>query len=300
MDTRWLEAFITVAEELHFGRAASRMHMAHSPLSQMIRKLEREVGATLFERSTRSVSLTSAGTAFLPYARDVLERIDSGRQASSSAVGQVIGRVRLGYSGVLNHVVLPRLTRRVHEDLPGVRLELVGRILTDDALIQLRHGALDLAFVGLPVSAQSLTTRMLYREHLGVVVPERHPLAARPSVDVEDLRMERFVATSSAGGSALRAVLMRQCADAGYVPRIVQETADPYVLLQLVAAGVGLTLAPETIAPLIPPGSSYRPLSRPTVDLEHGMAWTFGDVPAPLAAVLKLVDEVLDEQVGLR
>lgn len=300
MDTRWLEAFITVAEELHFGRAASRLHMAHSPLSQVIRKLEREIGSELFERSTRSVTMTSAGAAFLPYARETLERLESGRDATSVAAGQTVGRVRIGYSGVLNHVLLPTLTRRVHEELPGVRLELIGRILTHDAEQQLGLGALDLACVGLPMPANSLNTRLLYREHLGAVLPQTHRLAQQDgpgTIDLAELAEEPFVTTSMSGGSALRQTLFRQCADAGFMPRVVQETSDPYVVLLLVAASVGITLMPETIAPMLPPGSVFLPLSAPSVPLEHGIAWRTRPPSPALQAVLDLAEQVIAEKV---
>ncbi|HRO94852.1 MULTISPECIES: LysR family transcriptional regulator [Micrococcaceae] len=293
MDTRWLEAFIAVAEELHFGRAASRLHMAHSPLSQMIRKLEREIGSDLFDRNTRSVCMTSAGLAFLPFARESLERLSSGRKATTAAADVVVGRVRIGYSGVLNHVLLPPLTRGVHQELPGVELELIGRVLTDDALVQLRHGALDLACVGLPIAASAMNTRLLYQEHLGAVLPADHRLAAAGTIDVTDLADEPFVTTSTSGGSALEATLMQQCSDAGFRPRVVQETSDPYVVLQLVAGGVGITLAPETIAPMLPPGAVYRSLLNPTVTLDHGLAWSLGPGTPALHAVLDLVERVM-------
>lgn len=293
VDTRWLEAFIAVAEELHFGRAASRLHMAHSPLSQMIRKLEREIGSDLFDRNTRSVSMTGAGQAFLPYARESLEQLYSGKKASTAAADVVIGRVRVGYSGVLNHVLLPPLTRRVHEELPGVDLELIGRVLTDDALVQLRHGSLDLACVGLPIATKAMNARLLYREHLGAVLPVGHQLATLDAVNITDLADEPFVTTSTAGGSALEGTLMQQCADAGFRPRVVQETSDPYVVLQLVAGGVGITLAPETIAPMLPPGAVYRSLVNPTVTLDHGLAWSAGPESPALRAVLELAGEVM-------
>src|SRR3954468_19079204 len=101
MEIRWIQAFVAVAEELHFGRAAVRLQMAQSPLSQTIRKLERDLGTPLFERSTRSVSLTAAGQAFLPHARAVLEEVETARRATRASAGGVYGRVVIGFSGVL-------------------------------------------------------------------------------------------------------------------------------------------------------------------------------------------------------
>ena len=113
MEIRQLEAFVAVAEELHFGRAAARLRLAQSPLSQTIRKLERELGATLFDRSTRSVALTPAGVALLPHAHRVFEELELGRQATRAASGVFYGTVSIGFSGAPNHRTLPPLTRAV-------------------------------------------------------------------------------------------------------------------------------------------------------------------------------------------
>lgn len=293
MDTRWLRAFIAVAEELHFGRAAAKLHMAQSPLSQTIRKLERTLGSDLFTRNTRSVELTAAGVTFLPYAREVLDQLETGRQATHAASGEVVGRVRFGYSGVLNHVVLPGLVREVHRQLPRVELELVGRVLTHDAILQLEQGMLDLACVGLPIEATELQTRLLLAEPLGAVLPAGHRLAASASVDVAELREEPFITTTTSGGSALLQTTMRQCADAGFRPRVLQEASDPYVVLLLVAAGVGVSLVTESIAPMMPPGAVFRPLRDATVRLEHGVAWSERSGSTALHAVLDLMDQAI-------
>lgn len=106
VEIRSLEAFIAFAEELHFGRAARRIHMAQSPLSQVIRKLEREIGTSLFDRGNRTVALTAAGHALLPHARKVVEEVDLGKRATVASSGELYGTVAIGFSGVLNHQTL--------------------------------------------------------------------------------------------------------------------------------------------------------------------------------------------------
>ena len=115
MELRQIEAFLAVAEELHFGRAASRLRMAQSPLSQTIKKLEKSLGAELFERNTRAVSLTTAGLSFLPHARKILEELDLARRAATADTGTVYGRLAIGFSGALNHTTLPPLTRALRQ-----------------------------------------------------------------------------------------------------------------------------------------------------------------------------------------
>ena len=179
MELRWLHAFVAVAEELHFGRAAARLQMAQSPLSQTIRKLEKDIGVPLFDRSTRSVALTAGGHTFLPHAYRVLEDVETARQATRASAGGVYGRVTIGFAGVLNHRALPPLTRAVRQRYPDIELTLLGRVLTRDAISQLESGALDLAFVGLPVASPSVRARLIRREPFGAVLPVDHRLAGR-------------------------------------------------------------------------------------------------------------------------
>ncbi|WP_271395017.1 LysR family transcriptional regulator [Neomicrococcus lactis] len=145
MELRQIEAFIAVAEELHLGRAAQRLHMAQSPLSQSIKKLEKNLGAQLFERNTRTVPLTKAGQSFLPHARNVLTELDLARRSTNSDDGAIYGQLSIGFSGTLNHSTLPPMTRALRTYYPGLDLILNGGLLTQDALDQLRQGNLDLA-----------------------------------------------------------------------------------------------------------------------------------------------------------
>jgi len=293
MEIRWMQAFIAVAEELHFGRAAARLHTAQSPLSQTIRKLERELGATLFERSTRSVSLTAAGQAFLPHARAVLDEVEAARKATHASAGGVYGRVAIGFSGVLNHRSLPPLTRAVRERFPDISLDLVGRVMTRDAVEQLNSGRLDLAFVGLPVDSSLIRTRLIAQESLGVVLPSDHPLAARPGVDIAELTDQGFITTPLSAGSALQESVLRACVAAGFRPRVVQESTDPYMILLLVAAGVGVALMTKSIALVLPPGTSYVPLTGTDVAMSHGIGWSPRRGSVARDAVLAVAEDVL-------
>ncbi|NDK90283.1 LysR family transcriptional regulator [Gordonia desulfuricans] len=295
MEIRWLQAFIAVAEELHFGRAATRLQMAQSPLSQTIRKLERDLGVELFERNTRSVALTAAGRAFLPHARAVLSEVERARQATKESVGAIYGRITLGFTGVLNHLSLPPLTRAVRDTYPDIELDLVGRVMTRDAVEQLDSGSLDIAFVGLPVDAAHIRTRLIASEPFGIVVPSDHRLADAGVVDLADLADEEFVSTPRTSGSALRESADRACLDAGFRPRITQEITDPYMILMLVAAGVGVALMTEGIADVIPPGATYIRLPGGSVRMDHGIAWSAKPVRSSVArdAVLDLAEQIL-------
>lgn len=293
MELRWVEAFVAVAEELHFGRAAARLQMAQSPLSQTIRKLEKDIGVPLFERNTRSVALTAGGHAFLPHAYHILESVETARQATRASAGGVYGRIKIGFTGVLNHLSLPPLTRALRQRYPDIELTLVGRIMTRDAVAQLESGALDLAFVGLPVQSAAVDTRLIRREPFGVVLPADHPLAGEKKIDLRDLADEGFITTPISAGSSLQEVTMRACLDAGFRPRVVQEITDPYMILLLVSTGVGVALMTSGMAPIAPPGTVFVPLAGEPVYMLHGLGWPARRSFPALEVALRLAEEIL-------
>lgn len=299
MELRWLEAFVAVAEELHFGRAAQRLRMAQSPLSQTIRKLEKQVGAELFHRSTRSVSLTGAGHALLPHAHRVLDEVQLAARAPTIGAGTIYGRVSIGFSGALNHRTLPPLIRALQERHPDIEVDLVSRVLTGEAVEKLGSGSLDLAFVGLPMPAGRWQTRRIARERLGVLLPSDHRLADQEQIDLAELARDPFVVMPLHSQSSVTAASMFAFSASGFQPLVVQEVPDPYIGMTLVAAGMGCAVMPESITDIVPAGAQFRFLSGPSHFHEHGIAWTDHADSEVLAAVLEIADEVLPEPMGL-
>jgi DNA-binding transcriptional LysR family regulator len=294
VEIRWLEAFIAVAEELHFGRAAARLHLAQSPLSQTIRKLERELGVTLFDRSTRSVALTPAGRALLPHAHRIFEELELARQGTRAVSGALYGTVAIGFSGALNLRTLPPLTRAVRRRYPQVAVNLVAGVLTRDAVVQIERGSLDLAFVALPLDpAPRVRSRLIAREPLGVALPIDHPRAGDAAVDLTELADDGFITLPEASGSGLREAALGACISVGFRPRVVQEITDPFMILTLVAAGVGVALISDGVAPIMPSGSVFVPLSGRPVHLDHAIAWADDNPSAVLAAVLAVAEAII-------
>jgi DNA-binding transcriptional LysR family regulator len=208
--------------------------------------------------------------------------------------GVFYGTVRIGFSGALNHRTLPPLTRAVRQRYPEVTLEMVGRVMTRDGVAQIERGALDLAFVALPVDPSPLVrTRLVSREPLGVALPVDHPLADAPDVDLADLADDGFITTPAAAGSGLQEAALRSCVDAGFRPRVVQEITDPYMILTLVAAGLGVALMSAEVAAIMPSGTVYRPLRGTPTYLSSAIAWSADNPSAVLKAVLAVADEVL-------
>ncbi|WP_417234242.1 LysR family transcriptional regulator [Arthrobacter sp.] len=298
MEIRWLEAFVAVAEEMHFGRAAERLHMAQSPLSQVIRRLERQLGTPLFERSTRSVALTASGEALLPYAYQALRTLGNAVDAARSANGEPSGQLTLGFSGVHNHHTLPRITRSLRNAYPSIDLKLVGGVRTFDGLRLVRNGELDAAFVGILGPAEPpLKMREISRQHLGVVVPADHRLAGRGTVRLQELRHEPFVMGPVDGNSSMTVQARQACQGAGFLPDVVQAVSDPFLILSMVAAGVGVTIVSSEVMPILPESSAWLELEGAPISFRHGLTWSQENQSVALQAFVRVMDEVFPEGV---
>ncbi|MFB6909098.1 MULTISPECIES: LysR family transcriptional regulator [Streptomyces] len=293
MELRHLNAFLAVAEELHFGRAAKRLQMAQPPLSQQIRQLERELGVQLFHRNTRSVRLTSAGESFLDPVRTVLDDLDTAVRAARSAGKGEYGRVTIGFAGASSHETLPRLTRAVRAAHPGLELVMTGQTYANTALSRVADGSLDLGFVRLPVTRPGVAHRVIDQEELICALPSDHPLARRVSVPLDVLAGEPFVSFPANSGSTVRDTMTEACESAGFTPRVVQEAPDSYTILALVAAGVGVTLTVTSVQHIQQNGLVYRRIAGPPIRLSAALAWRPDNPSAALRAVLAVAEEAL-------
>ncbi|MDP9794236.1 DNA-binding transcriptional LysR family regulator [Catenuloplanes nepalensis] len=294
MELRYLAAFVAVAEELHFGRAARRLHMAQPPLSQLIRQLERELGVQLFERSTRSVRLTSAGESFLEPARRVLDDVDLAKLAVKAAATGEYGRVVVGFAGASSHAALPRLARAVRAAHPGIDLVMKVQTYASVALDGVADGTLDLSFVRLPADRPGVRTRVIDNDELVCALAEDHPLAGETAIDLADLAFEPFVSLPAHAGSTLRDAMVGVCEErGGFTPRVVQEAPDSNTVLALVSAGVGVTITLTSVEHVCRGGLVYLPLAGPSVPMRAALAWRPDNPSAALRAVLAVAEEVL-------
>nr|WP_243275133.1 LysR substrate-binding domain-containing protein [Streptomyces albus] len=295
---RHLTAFVAVAEELHFGRAARRLNMAQPPLSQQIRQLESELGVRLFERSTRSVRLTGAGEAFLRPVREVLAGLETATRLAKAAGRGEFGRVSVGFAGASSHAALPRLTRAVRTAHPGIELVMRGQTYANRALDLVADGSLDLGFVRLPVSRPGVAARVIAEERLVCALASDHPLAREERIEVAGLAGEPFVSFPADAGSSLRDATFQTCERAGFVPRVVQEAPDSYTVLALVAMGVGVTLTLTSCTHIQQTGLVYRPLAGRPVVLRSALAWRTDNPSPALRSVLAVARRVLPAPPG--
>ena len=278
MELRHVRYFVAVAEERSFTRAAERLSIAQSPLSQQIRKLERELGVELFLRSTRSVQLTHAGTIFYERARYLLSSSDSAAEATRKAALGELGQLSLGFTGSATYELLPALVRAFHARNPNVSLELHSEMLTPAQVEALEQHRIDVGVLRPPVNAPGVVVEVLRDEPLVVLLPVAHPLAGSRSVALESLRDETFVGYPGKPLSTLHSVMLSACQQAGFTPRIGQEAAETATLVALVAAGLGVALVPASVQHLRIHGAVYVPLASPRVSVQLALAYRAGEV----------------------
>lgn len=248
MELRQLEYLVAVAEDGNFTRAAGRLHVAQPGVSAQIRRLERELGQELLDRSGRVVTPTAAGAAVLPYARAALAAVAGAATAAGELTGLLRGRLTIGtLTSVSSPAVdLPALLAGYHRDHPGVQITLtVGE--SSQLLGGLREGRYDAAFIGLgnPVP-DGIATQVIADEPLVAVVSPDDPLAARTSLPLTALAGRALI--SLPPGAGLRASLESACAAAGFAPQVAFEAGDPRVVAELAAQGLGMAVVPASVA----------------------------------------------------
>ncbi len=294
MELRHLRAFLAVAEELHFGRAAGRLHIAQPALSQQIKQLEQDVGAVLLERTTRQVRLTGTGATFVGHARRVLAEIERARESVLLTECGERGEIRVGVTGAITWRLLPRVARTYRERYPLVRMELYPAVFSAAQIGALHDGQIDVGFLRAPVPPGPLASRLIVNESLVAVLPEGHPLAHRREVALADLANENFVSYPSMHGSALRDAAIHACYSAGFTPRVVQEAPDTHTVVALVGAAVGVALLPASAETLQYEGVVFTPIAGDVdVRVPVALAWRRHDRSPVLARFLATAEEVL-------
>lgn len=287
MELRHLRYFAAVAQTCHFGRAAERLHVAQPALSHAIRQLEAELNTTLFNRTTRQVSLTPAGEYLQDEAARILGDVDDAVRGVRRVAAGRSGRIRLGLTGTAALSHLPRIARMVQAELPGVDLEIQADLLTPAHCDALRSGALDLGVLRPPAVGEGLELQTIAVEPLALAVSVDHRLAVEPVVSLADLRNEPFVAYQSRE-SAVNDAVLRACRNAGFVPDREHQAPSTAVLLALVAAGLGVAVVPDSARRLPLEGVVFRDLlDAGTIEL--ALAWRSGDDSPVVDAVRAVV-----------
>lgn len=269
IELRHLRYFLAVAETLHFSRAAKRLGIAQPPLSQQIKRLEQLLGHPLFERTTRGVKLTLAGQLLAKRARSTIEKVEEDLSQVRRLGRGEEGTLTVGFSGSVMFTDLPAAIQSYRHRYPKVELRL-RELVTTAQIAALLNGTLDLAFLrdGDPTEGIRITT--LLKERYIAVLPEAHPLARRRTLNVKSLEGEPFIMFARGKGPLAYDRTIACCERSGFRPNIVQDAPQWLTLVRLVAAGLGVSLAPACVARVAMPGAVYREVNaacRTSIDL---------------------------------
>lgn len=248
MELQQMRYVLAVAETNSFTRAAERCLVVQSALSHQIARLERELGARLFERTSRRVRLTPAGAAFLPAARQCLDAAERAATEVAAAVGEIRGRLAVGLIPTVAAVDVPHALREFRQRYPAVRISLrVGA--SEDLVEQVKEGAIEVAFLGLPTTARphGVNFRELARDRLVAVVAPEHPLAGESGVSLRRLSSEVFVDLPAK--TAGRTQSDQAFEAAGLVRDVAFEVTTADFMARLVGQGLGIAMLPSAYAP---------------------------------------------------
>ncbi|ADI08205.1 LysR family transcriptional regulator [Streptomyces bingchenggensis BCW-1] len=297
MELQQMRYVIAVAETNSFTRAAERCLVVQSALSHQISRLEKELGARLFERTSRRVRLTPAGAAFLPAARQCLDAAERAAAEVAAAVGEVRGRLAVGLIPTVTAVDIPGALRDFRQRYPQVRIGLrVGA--SEDLVEQVKQGALDVAFLGLPITSrpQGVAAHELARDRLVAVVAPDHPLADEPEVDLRRLSAEVFVDLPA--GTAGRAQSDQAFSAAGLGRDVAFEVTTADFIGRLVGQGLAIAMLPAAYVPQLTGVTTIEVTDAPA-RVEYAI-WSPVGRPPAATAFLAILDIPATEAAGGR
>ncbi|MES2259915.1 MAG: LysR family transcriptional regulator [Pseudomonadota bacterium] len=272
LDFNHVRCFVTVAEELHFGRAAARLFMTQPPLSRNIQLLEHALGVTLLERTSRSVRLTAAGQVFLG---DAIRILSFTEQAAASArrVGRgEAGRVTIGFTAVSGYELIPSLIAAARAALPEIAVVL-KEMVSVAQIEALKANTIDLGFVRPLASQRALEHQLVAREALVLALPARHPLAARERIGIADLHCQPFIMYSQDEGKYFHDLITGLFGVSGVAPEYVQHVSQTHTVLALVRAGLGVGIVPASVRQFCAPDVVFKNMWRDDACAEMYMAW---------------------------
>jgi DNA-binding transcriptional LysR family regulator len=297
MEMRHVRYFVAVAEELNFRRAAERLAMAQPPLSQQIRDLEAELGVTLFERSHRRVRLTPAGRVFLADARELLANAERATQRVRRAGQGELGRLTIGYTSLLPCPLFPEALRLYRVRFPEVEIVLRD-LVTIEQMQQLHTNTLDISFAAYAAFAltsleeEQLAQECIMREPLAAVVPARHHLVDAAPITLTALANESWIWFARPFDPSSYDHMMRLFEEAGFRPRVTQEVNQFQIVTGLIAAGLGVSLAPQSTAFLANDDVAYVDFAPPPPTLEFSVVWRREDQSPFVRAFLEVVRSI--------
>ena len=291
MNLQRLRYFVAVAEELHFGRAAERLHMSQPPLSQQIRLLERALDTALFDRSTRRVSLTDAGAFLYPEAVRLLATADGVDHLMDQHRHGQAGTLRVGFVDSAAYEVMPRVLSEYRRRWPRVGYEL-HTMSSDEQVQALREGRIDLGIGRAAADARNVEAMLVMHEPLLVAVGASHRLAAAPQTSLRNLAGESIIGFDRRVSPSLHAVLAGMLGAEGVTYDPIIEATEYATILGFVAAGEGIAIVPASVQTFRPPDLQYVTLRDRSASVRLLLLTRAGEPPPLVAQALDVVAEL--------
>jgi len=295
MDLRDMRCFLAVAEEGHMGRAAQRLHMSQPPLTRHIHSLEAYIGAPLFVRTPKGMTLTEAGRTLLEEVPNLLALAQRATDRTRLAGQGLIGSLDIGLfgSGVLD--VIPRMLARFHAARPGVKIVLHN--LTKDAQLKALHERrISVGFNRLVPQEDGITVETVLRESMVVAIPDSHPLSVRPSIALRDLDNVPMITYPNVPMRGLAQEVAEAFRSEGVRLKVEQDVEDVLTAVALVSTGFGVAITTQSAANLRLPGVVFRPLNSRTLrELELSCLYRSGDSSPVLKAFLEVVHDFVGD-----
>jgi DNA-binding transcriptional LysR family regulator len=294
MEFQQLHYFVTLAEELHFGRAAAREHIVQSALSQRLQRLERELGVILLERTTHHVRLSAAGAAFLIDARQILAHVEraavSAQRAARSTPNLRVGIVDAGYDS------MPLILHEVQQQHADLEIHQV-EIGVPEQFQRLVDGRLDVGLGRASLAPSTVASELFRLDPLGVLVAETHPFATQSAVPVATLAAEPLLLSEEQRAPEFNQFVIELCRSVGFIPTLYRGTVDSIrAAVDLVAQQRCVLCAPSSCAPT-PAGIVWRPLVAPTSRYPWSVLWRVGDSSEHVSTLIRAA-RTLSQELG--
>lgn len=285
MDMRHLRCLVAVAEELHFGRAAERLHLTQPPVSLAIKELEEELGVLLFERTSRRIALTRAGEDALRDARVVLAAADTLRKRAQEAAKGLVGSLSIGFISLPAYSFLPATLNTFTETYPRVQLGLHEGV-TAEITRDVESGKLDVGLVfPTPDQPTSLSSRVVLAEPLMLAMPASHPMASQTRIDLSKLSQERFLGFERQYGPLMFDAIVATCMRHGFSPKLFH-ARQMHTIVSLVSGGIGVAMVPASVRAMHREGVVYKPIKGEKTIIETIAIWRSADESPSVRALL--------------
>ena len=244
MELRHLRYFLTLAQELHFSKAAEKLYIVQPALSRQIKDLEKELGFPLFERDKRNVHLTTAGEYFKKETEFIFNTLEDARQKANLIAEGLSGEIRIGYVGSAAYKVIPNLVAAINKKFPNAQVYLLEESSAQQ-VEQLQNGDLDICFIRNTTTRKNITQKIITKETFSLVFPSSHWLANKKINSLKQLKNERFILPPKKNGEEYHAHILSIFHDAGFKPIILHESAHASTILKLVENNLGISLLPS-------------------------------------------------------